>query len=187
MSVLFWQSIVAQTTSGSVNSIHVVKDPQMSMSTVGFDLSTHREASTAVAPLLDFKGMSKVLAGGNILWDETHGVYINYEPSGDFSSLSSLLSGLGFTVTTTAAGVNNVNLASYNVVVVSLGSSWYSAYTPAEVSALNTFVQNGGGLLILSDNTACPNANIIPLAQQFGITLGVSYLNDLDLYLTDLQ
>ena len=182
--VLFGQSIIAQTISVTQKKANEVKHPQVSASTIGFDVTTQREVSTAVAPLLNFKGMSKVVTGGNILWDKTHGVYSSYEPSGDYSSLSTLLSGLGFTMTTTTAGVNNVNLASYNVVVVCLGSNWNTVYTTAEISALNTFVQNGGGLLILGDNTGCPNANINPLAQQFGITLGVSNISD---YLTNLQ
>ena len=94
---------------------------------------------------------------------------------------------IGFTITTTTNGVTNANLASYNIVVVNLGSSWNSTYTAAEVTALNTFVQNERRTLILGKNTACPNGNINPVAQQFGVTCGVSEFSTDDLYLTNLQ
>ena len=120
-----------------------------------------------------------------VLWDLTHGVHLDYQPAGRFSSLVSILESKGFSVSTTTAGVDNIDLSVYDVLVVCLGSAWNSAYTASEVSAIQTFVNNGGGLLVMGENTDCPNSNINPVAQAFGVTCGVSYLSPLDLYFSD--
>ena len=126
-------------------------------------------------------------SGCAVLWDLTHGVYnFNHEPSGSFSSLVSLLSSKGYTIDTTNAGILNIDLSQYDVLVICLGSAWDSQYTAEEVSAITSFVQNGGGLLVMGENTDCPNGNINPVAQEFGTTCGVSYLSPLDLYVNDL-
>lgn len=140
-----------------------------------------QSAHTELSPIL---GIS---SGGNVLWDLTHGVTGNYQPSGSYSSLVSLLNNSGFTIATTDVGLNNVDLSDYQIVVVNLGSAWNSVYTSSEVSAIEAFVQNGGGLLILGDNANTPNANINPVAQAFGTTVGVSYLSPNDLYITNLD
>jgi uncharacterized membrane protein len=60
------------------------------------------------------------------------------------------------------------------VIVVCLTSAFYSEYTSDEVDRIVDFVDDGGGLLIMSDLQAAPNANIQPVASEFGITLGIS-------------
>jgi len=107
--------------------------------------------------------------GGNVLWDTYHGIYNNYSPAGDMSTMASMLSSNGYTVTTSNAGVLNHTLPNYAVVVISVGSAWYSAYSSAEVTALQTYVNGGGSLFILGENTGCPNANINPIGAVFGI------------------
>lgn len=140
-------------------------------------------ASEAVelTPLLETDG------GYDVLWDLTHGVSLGYEPSNRYSSLASLLGSAGYTVHTTTSGVESVDLGNYAVLVVCLGSAWTTAYTAGEVAAIEEFVQNGGGLLVLGDNTDCPNANINPVAQEFGTTCGLSYLSPPDLYIWDMD
>lgn len=122
----------------------------------------------------------------DIMWDLTHGVYLNYEPAGDYSVLTGMLEGKGYTVDTTDIGLNNVDLSDYEVLVLSIGSSYFSPYTPDEISTIKTFVANGGGLLIMGENTGCPNDNLNPVSQEFGTTLGISYLSPIDLYITDM-
>jgi hypothetical protein len=134
------------------------------------------------APHQDLTAEKMDTTGGTVLWDLTHGVYFNYEPSGRFSSVVSLLASEGYTVDTTTAGVDNVDLSVYDVLVVCVGSAWYSAYTASEITAIETFVNNGGGLLVMGENTNTPNGNINPVAQAFGATCGVSYLTPDDLY-----
>jgi len=120
-----------------------------------------------------------------VLWDLTHGVYYGYEPSNYYSNLVSVLQGLGYTVTTTT-NISGETLSQYDVVVICVASAWDEAYTTGEVSQIQSYVQNGGGLLIMGDNFSCPNDNINPVSQTFGITCGVSTLSPDDLYFTDL-
>ena len=120
-----------------------------------------------------------------VLWDLTHGVYYGYEPSNYYSNLVSVLQGLGFTVTTTT-NIGSETLSQYDVVVICVASAWDEAYTTGEVSQIQSYVQNGGGLLIMGDNLGCPNDNINPVSQTFGITCGMSTLSPDDLYFTDL-
>ncbi|MBN2093393.1 choice-of-anchor D domain-containing protein [candidate division KSB1 bacterium] len=117
-------------------------------------------------------------SGGNVLWDLTHGIYLGYEPANKYSNLVTALQAAGYTISTTT-DFGSANLSTIKVLVISLGSAWNSAYTPTEITKIQTFVQNGGGLLILGDNagTTVPNVNIKPIAQAFGVTLGVSSIS----------
>ncbi len=126
-------------------------------------------------------------SGGHVLWDLTYGVYLDYEPSGRYSILISLLHSLGFSIQTTTAGLENVDLSNYDIIVICLGSSWYGTYSAAQVEAIKIFVENGGGLLIIGENTSGPNLNINPVANAFGVTCGISFLWPFDLYITDLS
>jgi hypothetical protein len=142
----------------------------------GFDQTTGMQATNA--PHSDLSSAAALAGGGQVLWDLTHGVLLGYEPANYYTSLVTLLNGAGFTISTTNAGVNNINLSAYNILVVNLGSNWNDVYSATEVDAIKAFVFNGGGLLIMSDNPACPNANLLPVSQFFGSTSGVSYLSN---------
>ena len=122
----------------------------------------------------------------NVLWDLSHGVYSSYEPAGRYSNLVSLLSTSGFSIDANASGVLALDLNDYDIIVICLGSAWDSAYSTEEVTAITNFVSNGGGLLILGDGAGSPNANINPLAQAYGTTLGLSSVDPMDLFVTDL-
>ncbi len=111
-------------------------------------------------------------SGGRVLWDLTHGVYLGYSPSGSFSNLASVLQAKGFTVETTTAGVDHVNLSSYQVLVIVAGSAWNTPYSSAEISAITTFVSNGGGLLVMAENNACPNY-AGSVAEAFGVSCAI--------------
>jgi len=126
------------------------------------------------------------MRGGAILWDLTHGVTYGYEPSAGYSDLTAYLDGLDFTMNTTTGGLDNEDLSQYDIIVIGLGSSWNSPYTSDEVAAVETFVNNGGGLLILGDNSDCPLDNINPIAGAFGMIFG-NYLYPLDLYISDFE
>lgn len=111
-----------------------------------------------------------------VLWDTSHGVADSgeYQPSGYYQTLTQHLSNNDFTVDTTSDGFLVDDPAGYDVAVVCLTSAYYSAYSPDEVTRIVDFVNAGGGLLIMGDRQATPNANIQPIASQFGITFGVS-------------
>jgi hypothetical protein len=120
-----------------------------------------------------------------VLWDLTHGVYLQYEPSGAFSNLVAMLNANSYNVTTTTSGIDNIDLSAYDVLVICMGSSWDSAYTPSEVAAAVDFVAGGGGILILGDNASVPVGNINPIAQAFGTTVGVLNISPSDLYFSN--
>jgi len=122
------------------------------------------------------------------LWDISHGVYLNYYPTGAFSQFVALLTGEGYPVAVTDKGIldPSVDLSSFDILIISTVTTDDSPYSAAEVAAIKSFVDNGGKLLILAENTDCPNENINPVSQAFGVTTGVSYLSPLDLYITNL-
>ena len=126
------------------------------------------------------------ISANAVLWDLTHGVYGDYEPSGDFSKFVAIFSSQGYPVTTTTNGVLNEDLSQYKLLIINVASSWNSAYTQAEVTAIKNFVDNGGRLLILGENPDCPNEHINNVSQEFGTTAGVSQVMPLDLYVTNL-
>jgi len=125
----------------------------------------------------------------SVLWDTSHGVADNgnYQPSGYYQTLAQHLGDNGFTVDTTADGFLVDDPAGYDVVVVCLPSAYYSAYTTAEVDRIVNFVNDGGGLLIMADQQNHPNANIQPIASEFGITLGPDDLQPFEVYSSQLD
>lgn len=126
-------------------------------------------------------------AVGNILWDTHHGIYLNYDPNGRYSTLRSLLVGKGHTIEVNDSGILNLTLENYQVIVVCLTSAWDSAYSTAEAIALKEFVAGGGGLLVMGDNSYSPNENVNTVAEIFGTTVGLTELFPSDLYITNLS
>jgi len=131
--------------------------------------------------------ISDLTIGGDILWDLSHGVYLGYEPANRFSSLTILLGNLNYTIETTYSGLDNINLSNYDIVVVCIGSAWHSSYQPEEAAAVEAFVENGGGVLIMGENIHCPNGNINSIAQLFGSTCGISNLYPEDLHISEFS
>ncbi len=118
-----------------------------------------------------------------VLWDTSHGIANSgqYQPSGYYQALSEHLGDNNFTTVTTSQGFLVDDPAGYDVIVVCLTSAFYSSYTSAEVDRIVDFVDDGGGLLIMGDLLTAPNANIQPVASEFGITLGLSDLSPYDI------
>lgn len=108
-----------------------------------------------------------------ILWDLTHGPYGSNTPTGNFSNMVDTLAVHGHASSTTAAGVHNIDLSPYDVLVVGVLLAWDSVYTTAEVTAIESFVTGGGGLFLMGENSGCPNVNVNPVSQAFGTTCGV--------------
>jgi hypothetical protein len=111
-----------------------------------------------------------------VLWDTSHGIANSgqYQPSGYYLALSEHLGDNGFTTVTTSQGFLVDDPVGYDVIVVCLTSAFNSSYTSVEVGRIVDFVNDGGGLLIMGDRLGAPNANIQPVASEFGITLGLS-------------
>ena len=124
----------------------------------------------------------------SVLWDTSHGIYSDYHPdtSGQYEDLANHLTYNGFTVNTTDSGFTSASLSGVDVAVVCVMSAWDSAYSSVEIDALTTFVNNGGGLLIMSEYQAAPNANIAAVASAFDISLEVSDLSPYSVDMTNL-
>ena len=75
----------------------------------------------------------------NILWDTYHGVSCGCCPSKEYSDLSTLLTGIGYTIDENDSGIMSVDLFDYCLVVVSACSAMNSAYTVAEVDKIRVF------------------------------------------------
>lgn len=131
------------------------------------------------------------MATYTVLWGTSHGVYTDpggsHDTSGYYSKLSDHLTTNGFSVNTTGSVFNSTNLIGVDIAVVAVTSSFDSVYGASEIAALKTFVDGGGGLLIMGENTAAPIANVNPLALEFGITFGPADLGGGSLNITDLS
>ncbi len=110
---------------------------------------------------------------GAVLWDQTHGVYLEYSLNGRFSSMRDTLMNHGYSFDTTVNGVNNESLDNYRIVVLNLGSNWNSAYTQEEADSVAAFVARGGSVLIQSENTGCPNSNLNLVVNTFEMSVGL--------------
>ncbi|HOT97350.1 MAG TPA: choice-of-anchor D domain-containing protein [bacterium] len=118
------------------------------------------------------------VTAGNVLWDLTHGVYLDYQPERRYSMICDSLHGRGYSVVTTT-NIASADLNAYKILVISLGSAWEGSYTEAERDKVVAFVRNGGGLLLMGDNPLhCPNGNLRRIAEAFGVTLGVSWQDE---------
>jgi len=124
----------------------------------------------------------------SVLWDTSHGVAGDYHPNtgGQFEDMAEYLAFSGFTVSTDPCGFTSTSLLGVDVAVVCVMSAWDSAYSTTEIDALTTFVDDGGGLLIISEYQAAPNANIEDVASAFDISLEVSDLSPYSVDLTNL-
>ena len=140
---------------------------------------------TFVVPVIFFAALCAPGFGYTVLWDTSHGVADEsngggYQPSGHYSDLEDLLElpANGFTVNTTSLGFTDTNLAITDIAVVCITSAYNSSYSTTEADALASFVDAGGGLLIMGShpflNVGAGNSNIQPVADEFGITLAAS-------------
>ena len=105
----------------------------------------------------------------NILWDTTHGEGLGAGIA-YYGELVSDLQSKGCTVTPSGAGVDTPGLLSqYDVLVINAGSSTNSAYTASEVDAIENFVNNGNGLLVMDEYLDwSPAPNLEPVVARFG-------------------
>ena len=160
---------------------------------------TNRLIAIAIVLALVSVLMPSNAIGYTILWDTSHGVYVSgtyggsgYQPGsgGYYEELGIHLAGNGFDdIDITSGGFLVDDPAGYDVAVVCATSSVGagSIYSSQEVQRLVSFVENGGGLLIMADTHTVSKQNIEPVAQAFGITLGSPVSSELELYISDLQ
>jgi hypothetical protein len=94
----------------------------------------------------------------SVLWDTTHGTYLNYVPSVRYSSLIANLADSGYTVDFCGTGVHTVDLTQYDVIFINLVNSWNSPYTSEEVDSLVSYYnQDNQRVLLTGDMSFCEN------------------------------
>ena len=93
-----------------------------------------------------------------VLWDTTHGVYLNYQPYVRFTQLVAMLADSGYTIECCGTGIHTVDLSQYDVIVICVGSSWNSSYTQEEIDSLMNYYDQGHERVILTgDMNFCEN------------------------------
>jgi hypothetical protein len=96
-----------------------------------------------------------------VLWDTTHGVYLNYQPFGRYNILVSNLADSGFTMSTWGNGLHTVDLTQYDVIVITVGSSWNTPYTQEEIDSLVSYYnQYNERVVITGDMNFCEDTYI---------------------------
>lgn len=110
-----------------------------------------------------------------VLWDISHGTpdssYIPSASSGQWRYFVQTLNANDFDVTTISEGYSAANLDTADVAVVSNVTTVSSAFGSSEITALSSFVANGGGLLIMADTTGT-SSNYESIANIFGVSFG---------------
>lgn len=83
-----------------------------------------------------------------------------------------------WTVSFSTDPINSAQLENIDVLVIlTRNPEAQFAYTTAELSAINSFVNNGGGLLLMTNHTVF-STNDANLAAQFGITLQPTFVSN---------
>ncbi|OGL46885.1 MAG: hypothetical protein A2161_03880 [Candidatus Schekmanbacteria bacterium RBG_13_48_7] len=116
----------------------------------------------------------KSFASKRILLDASHGISSMYgSPAVYFADMIDYLDLYGYTFEESSSSVLTVDLVDYCVLGITLTGAWYSPYEPVEIDKIYHYVYNGGSLLVLAENPSCPNENINPLTERFGVICGV--------------
>jgi hypothetical protein len=119
------------------------------------------------------------LSGIRLLWVESRGIYCGagcYGAGGRYRDLLDRYRDLGATIDILAAGapLDASALAGHAMVWIALPANWDSPFSNAEAAALEAYVAAGGGLELLADGVDTPNENLQPIADRFGIQLGIA-------------
>ncbi len=123
-----------------------------------------------------------------VLWDTTHGVYLNYHPYSRYTDLVALLADSGYTIECCGTGIHTIDLSLYDVIVICVGSSWNSPYTQEEVDSLVNYYNQGHERVILTgdinfcENVYFSNADNIPFTynifEWLSVTGGIFIMGD---------
>jgi len=110
---------------------------------------------------------------GRILWDVHHGILPPNHPSTENSTFLALMETRGFQYDISYTSVLDKALDEYQILIISISTSWNSTYSEAEVERIDSWVRQGGSLVLLSDHGSfdIPLENIEPIAHRFGIDL----------------
>jgi len=107
---------------------------------------------------------------GDVWWDVSHQPLEDYHPGGAYQQLASELEQQGFTVMTGEEPIDPDVLWDVDILVCSVLSGYEEAYNQAEVERIASFVDGGGGLIILADNSEIQPENLEALLDEFGLS-----------------
>ena len=120
---------------------------------------------------------SSLRDSAQVYWDLSHiprrGSDGSYQPSGVFSSLASVLRDASIDVQTGSNSIVSLNLDQYDAVVICATSSYESSYTAVEAAAIGEYVERGGGLIILAEDSSFTN-KIAEVAGYFNVSVALS-------------
>lgn len=109
-----------------------------------------------------------------VLWDVGHGPREGqdgaYTPAGVYSDLAKLLYSFDIEIESYAGSLENVDLDHYGAVVLAATSAIQIPYQSGEIDALRRFVDAGGSLLIMGENSQFTNL-VGTVAAAFGVGL----------------
>ena len=169
----FWMILIASSlgvTAGSPAGERHPIDP-----TTGQTLG--RNSRPDLQPINDENWTSQ-----KVLWDVSHGVLADYQPSGRYSGWRKLMEAKGLVIVEDHNGVLSHKLEGYSGLVINVASAWFTPYTLAETALIAQFVSQGGSLLIMGDNAGAPNDHINPISLVFGTNIGLSIITPYNLF-----
>jgi hypothetical protein len=104
-------------------------------------------------------GGGGTVTGTKVLWDQGHGQTAgnaDWIITGGNSSFADALKAKGYTVASTTSAISSTVLSGYKVLVLPEPNI---NYTSAEKTAINTFIQNGGGVYFIADHIVSDRNN----------------------------
>ncbi|KEO83985.1 lamin tail domain-containing protein [Tumebacillus flagellatus] len=104
-------------------------------------------------------GGGGTVSGTKVLWDQGHGQTAgnaDWTIGGANSSFADALRAKGYTVSSTTSTISSTVLSGYKVLVLPEPNI---NYTSAEKTAINTFIQNGGGVYFIADHIVSDRNN----------------------------
>jgi hypothetical protein len=114
-----------------------------------------------------------------ILWDISHGAFSpDYIPStsgGYYEAFADSLAAAGHNIQTTDTGFTPATLASADIAVLCAATAKETDYSADEINALTSFVNSGGGLLIMGDYDPFNNYSYTNVAEAFNLSFGATF------------
>ena len=113
--------------------------------------------------------VTEQLQASRILWDVSHGSIEDNNLAGNYNTLARLLQQNEFLISEGNGQHLNRNIWLADILVVSILSNFEEEYSEEEINRIVAFVESGGGLIVLSDNSEVRPNNIAPLLSEFDI------------------
>jgi len=105
-----------------------------------------------------------------ILWDISHGPLDDFHPDGNYSDFFYRFGMIGYEMRSGEQPIDFDALWDVDILVCSVLSNYDNAYTEDEAERIAAFVDGGGGLVILADNSDLHPDNLANLLDRFGLT-----------------